>query len=93
MDCSVAVDFSAMSGNNVSTSYAAVKDNQFFNCAAMYQSWVSPVSNSFIKSGGVNGFEIMNLGAATPVAPDKKWVYIAATDGLTGVANWKEVTL
>ncbi|KAA2245761.1 hypothetical protein F0L74_07360 [Chitinophaga agrisoli] len=93
MDCAVAVDFSATPGSNVSTSYAAVKDNQFFNCTTMYQSWVSPVNNSFIGKCGVNGFEIMNLAATVPVTPDKKWVYIAAADGQTGAANWKEITL
>ncbi|MEC5143631.1 NosD domain-containing protein [Chitinophaga sp. 212800010-3] len=90
MNCSIAVDFSAYA-NNVSTSYACVKDNRFFNCTALYQSWLSPVTNNFVKSGGVNGFEIMNLGSVVPTVPDKKWVYIGAADGLTGPANWKEV--
>lgn len=92
MGCSIAVDFSAFV-NNVSTSYANVNNNTFSDCGALYQSWVSPVTNSFIKSGGVCGFEIFNLATSTPVTPDKKWVYTATADGLTGIVNWKEIPL
>jgi parallel beta-helix repeat protein len=92
INCAIAVDFSAFV-NNVSTSYANVSNNKFSGCASLYQSWLSPVTNTFIKSGGICGFEIFNLSAPTPVAPDKKWVYTPTTDGLTGVANWKEVSL
>jgi Pectate lyase superfamily protein/Periplasmic copper-binding protein (NosD) len=92
MDCSIAIDFSAYV-NNVSTSYANVNGNKFSNCTSLYQSWISPVTNTFIKSGGICGFEIFDLSAVNPIAPVKKWVFTANTDGLTGTANWKELTV